>query len=132
MMPHSRYTGINEAQLQLAPLNVLVTGIETGPALLVSHDHKNSFLLGHLEYYTETLKEEYLRDKAKGLKTALPKNYFSDQQGTVINRWRGHASLFFSNWIHETYQRTPYDLQILPTRTGYYIGNEWEGGHRRQ
>lgn len=132
MMPHSRYTGINEAQLPLAPLNVLVTGIETGPALLVSHDHKNSFLLGHLEYYTETLKEEYLRDKAKGLKTALPKNYFSDQQGTVINRWRGHASLFFSNWIHETYQRTPYDLQILPTRTGYYIGNEWEGGHRRQ
>ena len=76
MMPHSRYTGINEAQLPLAPLNVLVTGIETGPALLVSHDHKNSFLLGHLEYYTETLKEEYLRDKAKGLKTALPKIIF--------------------------------------------------------
>lgn len=125
-MPHSRYTGINEAQLQQAPLAVIAASAETGPAILVSDDHKNVFLLGHFEYHTETLKEEYLRDQAKGLSTRIPENYFADSQGTIVNRWRGHASLFFSNWIHETYQRTPYDLHVLPTHSGYYRGNDLE------
>jgi homoserine O-succinyltransferase len=122
-MPHSRYTGINQAQLKHAPLSVIASGNETGPAILASKDHKNIFLLGHFEYQTETLKEEYLRDKAKGLSTEVPRNYFN-QQGQISNRWRGHASLFFSNWINETYQRTPYDLQGTPEYTGYYLGNE--------
>ncbi|WP_430611447.1 homoserine O-succinyltransferase [Enterococcus sp. DIV0876] len=130
--PHSRYTGIDEAQLKQTSLEVLAAGDDTGPTIFVSKDHKNVFLLGHFEYHTSTLKEEYLRDLARGLETPLPKNYFADDRlgGKITNRWRGHASLFFSNWVNETYQRTPYDLTIQPTKEGYRIGNELEGRAR--
>ncbi|MGL9788313.1 homoserine O-succinyltransferase [Enterococcus casseliflavus] len=127
--PHSRYTGIDEGQLAQAPLEILAAGVETGPSIFVSEDHKNAFLLGHFEYHTTTLNEEYLRDMERGLATALPKNYFAYDRlgGKITNRWRGHASLFFSNWINETYLRTPYDLSVTPTKEGYRIGSEPEG-----
>lgn len=127
--PHSRYTGIDEVQLAQAPLEILAAGVETGPSIFVSEDHKNVFLLGHFEYHTTTLNEEYLRDMERGLATALPQNYFAYDRlgGKITNRWRGHASLFFSNWINETYLRTPYDLSVKPTKEGYRIGSEPEG-----
>jgi homoserine O-succinyltransferase len=127
--PHSRYTGIDEVQLVQAPLEILAAGVETGPSIFVSEDHKNVFLLGHFEYHSATLNEEYLRDMERGLDTALPKNYFAYDRlgGKITNRWRGHASLFFSNWINETYLRTPYDLSVMPTKEGYRIGSEPEG-----
>jgi homoserine O-succinyltransferase len=127
--PHSRYTGIDEVQLVQAPLEILAAGVETGPSIFVSEDHKNVFLLGHFEYHSATLNEEYLRDMERGLDTALPQNYFAYDRlgGKITNRWRGHASLFFSNWINETYLRTPYDLSVTPTKEGYRIGSEPEG-----
>ncbi|HCE11351.1 homoserine O-succinyltransferase [Enterococcus sp.] len=127
--PHSRYTGIDETKLPQLPLEVLAAGRETGPTMFVSENHKNVFLLGHFEYHTTTLNEEYLRDMERGLDTALPSHYFANDHlgGKITNRWRGHASLFFSNWINETYQRTPYDLTIKPTKEGYRIGSELEG-----
>ncbi len=45
--PHSRYTGIDEGQLAQTPLEILAAGVETGPSIFVSEDHKNAFLLGH-------------------------------------------------------------------------------------
>jgi homoserine O-succinyltransferase len=127
--PHSRYTGIDDVQLAQAPLEILAAGVETGPSIFVSEDHKNVFLLGHFEYHSATLNEEYLRDMERGLDTALPQNYFAYDRlgGKITNRWRGHASLFFSNWINETYLRTPYDLSVMPTKEGYRIGSEPEG-----
>ena len=57
-------------------------------------------------------KNEFERDRAKGLDTAVPENYFPDDdpsQDPVI-RWRAHASLLFSNWLnYYVYQVTPYD-----------------------
>jgi len=71
---------------------------------------------GHSEYDQFTLKEEYERDLAKGLKIKMPKNYFPDDDPTkppVVN-WRGHANLLFSNWLnYYVYQETPFDLNEL-------------------
>lgn len=113
--PQSRYTSIDLTDLSRKGLQILAESKTIGPTMLVSKDDKNIFVLGHFEYQTETLKEEYLRDHERGIDTQLPANYFlnNQQNGPIVNRWRGHASLFFSNWINEVYQRTPYDLSQI-------------------
>ena len=110
--PQSRYTGINCAQIDPEQLDVIAESDEIGPTILVAKDEKNIFLLGHFEYETYTLKGEYYRDHERGVATDLPQNYFAGDEptGRVLNRWRGHASLFFLNWLNEVYQVTPYDL----------------------
>ncbi|MGX6969629.1 homoserine O-succinyltransferase [Vagococcus bubulae] len=108
--PQSRYTGINNAQLTGNDfLNVISSNPDLGALMLVSEDNKNIFIFGHLEYDANTLYEEYLRDKEKGLNTDFPENYahFDDKRFKQI--WRSEASLFFQNWINDVYQQTPYD-----------------------
>lgn len=108
--PHSRFTGIDEQALQKSDLDVLATSHKTGPAIVASKNQKNLFLFGHLEYETDTLLKEYQRDLMTG-KAKKPEHYFieDDPNKGVINTWQSHASLFFLNWIHDTYQRTPFD-----------------------
>lgn len=108
--PHSRFTGIDEDALMASELLVLAQNQQTGPAIIASPNGKNLFLLGHLEYETKTLDQEYQRDQLQG-QAVLPENYYiqNDPQKGIINTWQSHASLFFLNWIHDTYQRTPYD-----------------------
>ena len=74
------------------------------------------FISGHSEYDPDTLKSEYLRDRAAGMDTPVPENYFPDDdpEKDPIVRWRGHANLLYSNWLNYfVYQTTPYDLTTL-------------------
>ncbi|MBL1229080.1 homoserine O-succinyltransferase [Enterococcus sp. BWB1-3] len=114
--PQSRYTGINEGQIDEKRLRIMAANEEIGATILISEDDHNIFLLGHFEYDTDSLTQEYLRDQEKGMDTAIPKNYFVDNQldKGVINTWRGHAHLLYHNWLNDVYQLTPYELnQIL-------------------
>ena len=63
--------------------------------IVASRDERQIFVTGHSEYDAETLKLEYLRDKAKGLDTAVPENYFpnDDPEQEPLVRWRAHANL---------------------------------------
>jgi len=56
-----------------------------------------------------------LRDRDAGLGTALPFNYFPDNDPELAPRmtWRAHRNLLFGNWINMIYQGTPYDLAEL-------------------
>ena len=69
----------------------------------------------HLEYDATTLGDEYQRDVAAGLKTALPENYYPNDDPTLppINNWRPFAFLLMANWINDLYQATPFDLTSL-------------------
>merc|ERR1712083_170239 len=66
-------------------------------------------MFNHLEYDTDSLKEEYDRDVAKGIDTAIPSNYYpnDDPDQQPINHWRSHAHLFFGNWIGEIFSSQP-------------------------
>lgn len=110
--PQSRYTGIDAKQVEGQKLRVIAKSDVIGPTILVSEDEKNIFLLGHFEYETNTLKKEYFRDHQRGVLTDIPRNYFTGNEvnGRILNRWRGHASLFFANWLNEVYQVTPFEL----------------------
>ncbi len=111
--PHSRYTENRLDDLRKHPdLIPLAWSREVGSNIVLSRDTRQIFIAGHLEYNPLTLKSEYERDRAKGLDTAIPENYFpgDDPDKDPIIRWRAHASLLFSNWLnYYVYQVTPYD-----------------------
>lgn len=117
--PHSRYTGINEADIEVHPeLTVLARSKnpEVGVYIAMSKDGREIYVTGHSEYDRETLLLEYERDREKGLGTAMPENYFKhndSEQGIMMN-WRSHAHLLYSNWLnYYVYQMTPYDLNEI-------------------
>lgn len=112
--PHSRHTASLESDLRACRvLEVLSRSEEAGANIIASKDGRQIFVTSHSEYDRETLREEYLRDREKGLPIALPQNYFpgNDPERKPPFLWRGHAHLLFSNWLNYfVYQQTPYDL----------------------
>lgn len=114
--PQSRYTGINEKQINPANLKIVASHPTIGATILISADDHDIFLLGHFEYDTDSLKKEYLRDQQHGLSTALPVDYFenNDVNGRIFNCWRGNAHLLYHNWINDVYQQTTFELNEIP------------------
>ena len=96
-------------------LEILLESDEVGPCLIEDKVNNFLFLLNHLEYDSNTLNEEYVRDLAKEKNLQVPQNYFpnDDPQLNPINRWRSHAHLLYGNWINEIYQTTPFDIQKI-------------------
>ena len=111
-MPISRYTMNRAGDIETAGLNVLANGFDCGAGMV--HDPKSCdlFVFNHLEYDATTLADEYHRDIGMGLDTAMPKNYFPNDDPTQlpVNNWRPFAFLLISNWINDLYQSTPFDL----------------------
>lgn len=117
MVPQSRYTTVSTEEIKKNPnLKILASSEETGVYAVYSPKHRQFFVTGHSEYDRDTLKNEYLRDKAAGLNTALPINYFpcDDESKDPIVSWRSHANLLFSNWLNYfVYQTTPYNIKDI-------------------
>jgi homoserine O-succinyltransferase len=114
--PHSRHTQISKDDLlKVAELDILAESDIAGPHIIATKDKRMIFVQGHAEYDRETLKLEYDRDVNKGLDINVPCNYFENDDPTqeIRVRWRGHANLFFANWLNYVYQETPFDLSDL-------------------
>ncbi len=111
--PHSRHTEVPlkaiEAQTHLRVLSV---SDEAGVNIVSSHDFKEIYVFGHMEYDADTLRGEYDRDINKGLDIEVPDHYFvnDDPSQDVIVTWRSVAHLFYANWLNLVYQKTPYVL----------------------
>lgn len=115
-MPVSRYTeNLSEEIRTHGELEVLAESPEAGPGIVRHRDTGDLYVLNHLEYDAHTLAAEYDRDLNEGLDTPIPLNYFPDNNPdkTPINYWRPFAFLFITNWIHDLYQATPFDLTTL-------------------
>ena len=105
--PHSSHSGISDDILELERdkglINLLAYSEEAGYTIFESSDHRFIVHLGHPEYEPRRLVEEYQRDLKKGRDDVdQPENL---DQEKPVNRWRGHRSEFFSQWIkyiHET------------------------------
>ncbi len=115
--PHSRHTTVKREDIEAVPeLKILASSKDAGVYAMMTKEGRQIFVTGHSEYDPETLKNEYLRDKAQGLPISVPANYFPEDDDTKepIVRWRGHANLLFSNWLNYfVYQTTPYDLMTI-------------------
>lgn len=113
-IPTSRHTTVSrEDILNEEDLEILAENSDGDVTLCKSKNNRSIFMTGHLEYDTDTLANEYFRDKNKGLEIQLPRNYFPDDdiEKKPRNLWRATAHLFFSNWLnYYVYQETPYQL----------------------
>lgn len=111
-VPHSRHTEVKRKDIEQVPeLEILAESDESGVYIVTTKGCRQIFVTGHSEYDLLTLKEEYERDLAKGLKISPPKNYWpaDDVSQTPAQKWKAHANLLFSNWLNNVYQETPYN-----------------------
>lgn len=115
--PHSRHTTILREDIdRIDKLNIISESEEAGVYIIISNDSKQIYVTGHSEYDALTLKQEYERDKTKGLKIDIPKNYFPNDDPCKEPRvtWSSHSNLLFTNWInYYVYQQTPYQIEEI-------------------
>ena len=108
MVPHPRHTTVKRQEIEAVPeLKILASGVEdrVGVYAVSNHGGSQIFITGHPEYDGDTLRSEYLRDKAAGLAPMLPENYFPDGDDSrqPVVTWRSHANLLYSNWLNYLY-----------------------------
>lgn len=117
VMPVSRWTETRQEDIDAAGLTTLLTSDQTGPCLIHDPCHRALYIINHLEYDSDTLKQEYDRDVAAGAPINVPMNYYpnDDPSQPPRNRWRSHAHLLYGNWINEIYQGTPFDPALIGT-----------------
>lgn len=113
-VPQSRHTEVRREDIEpVEMLDILSDSTDSGVYIVASKDGRQIFVTGHSEYDPTSLKFEYDRDKAKGLRIDVPKNYFpgDNPESLPLSTWRAHANLLFSNWLnYYVYQQTPFDL----------------------
>ena len=116
-VPHSRYTTVKREEIEATKgLRILSSSEKAGVYAVSTPGGRQIFLTGHSEYDRDTLKKEYVRDKNQGINPNIPDNYFPNDDDTKepVIRWRGHATLLFTNWLNYfVYQSTPYDIMKI-------------------
>lgn len=114
LIPHSRHTTTPAEAIHNCPeLTVLAESQEAGVLLAIAEEGKQIFVMGHPEYDRFTLRDEYFRDKNKGLPIKLPVGYFPQDDDTQKPKlqWRSHSNNLYCNWLnYYVYQITPYEL----------------------
>lgn len=111
-IPVSRWMEMRYTDLPAnSGISVLMDSQDTGLCLLNDPRHYALHIFNHIEYDSDTLADEYFRDRKAGKHIHLPKNYFPGDCETQPprNQWRGHAHLLFGNWIHQMHGTTPAD-----------------------
>lgn len=128
MVPHSRYTTVKREDVEnCKELKILASSEKAGLYALSTQNGKQIFITGHSEYDANTLKNEYVRDHNAGIMTAIPENYFrnDDASEDPVVSWRSHANLLYSNWLNYiVYQTTPYELNKIGTEEREEQANE--------
>lgn len=117
LAPHSRHTELRrEDILAREELALISESEEAGVFIAMNRNGREIYVTGHVEYEPLTLKQEYLRDKRRGMPIDPPENYFpaGDESREPVVGWRSHANLLFSNWLnYYVYQITPYHLEEI-------------------
>lgn len=117
MVPHSRYTTVLRSDIEKnGDLRILASSEEAGVYAVSTKNGRQIFITGHSEYDGDTLLKEYTRDQKAGKSTAIPKNYFPNDDPALppIVSWRSCANLLYSNWLNYfVYQTTPYDINTI-------------------
>lgn len=112
-VPHSRHTEVRAEDIEKnTELEIISSSQESGVYIVYAKEGRQIFVMGHSEYDSDTLKNEYFRDLKKGLNPEIPKNYFKDNdpEKEPISLWKAHSSLLYTNWINYlVYQLTPFE-----------------------
>jgi homoserine O-succinyltransferase len=101
-VPVSRHTEVRMADLpERSGLKVLAASEEAGLCLIEDRSNRAVYMFNHIEYDTNTLADEFLRDRQAGKPVRIPFNYFpeDDPQRPPQNVWRSYGELLFANWL---------------------------------
>ena len=113
-MPHSRHTEVRKEDILANPnLTLIADSPENGVSMVMARGGREFFITGHMEYASNTLDNEYKRDKGIRDDVDMPVNYYRDNNpdNEPLVTWRAHANLLYHNWInYYIYQETPYDI----------------------
>lgn len=115
-IPVSRHTENLRRDVEpIDGLTILAENQVSGLGLVADDNNRRFYMFNHLEYDSNTLRQEYDRDVQAGDNIILPCNYFPDDDPTQkpFNKWRSHAHMMYGNWVNWVYQKTPYDLNDL-------------------
>lgn len=97
---HSRHSGIADDALLRAQhagkVRLLSYGRETGYSIFESPDHRYLIHLGHPEYETARLSEEWARDRGVRPDVRAPVDYDLE---APLNTWRSHRTNLFDTWL---------------------------------
>jgi homoserine O-succinyltransferase len=108
--PQSRHSGLKNEDVEHAAHTGVVKPLASsepgGYVILESTDRRFLMHLGHPEYRSGRLVEEYLRDKKAGLANVLPP--VNVDLENPLNTWRTHRTEFFSQWIKYIHETTAY------------------------
>ena len=112
MCPQSRHAGISddilEAEAEEGRIELLARSEDAGYVIFESSDRSFLIHLGHPEYETDRLVNEYRRDMSSGRNDVpLPLNLDVENPK---NNWRGAGLEFFIQWVKDVYIRTPYEI----------------------
>jgi homoserine O-succinyltransferase len=82
-------------------LTCLAQSLESGICLVADSANNAHYMFNHLEYDADTLKREYLRDRARSAGTTVPHNYLpnDDVSQAPFRVWRQPAENLFANWL---------------------------------
>ena len=113
-MPHSRHTEVRKEDILANPnLTLIADSPENGVSMDMARGGREFFITGHMEYASNTLDNEYKRDRGIRDDVDMPVNYYRDNNpdNEPLVTWRAHANLLYHNWInYYIYQETPYDI----------------------
>lgn len=113
-MCHSRHATIRLKDVKkCSDLKILGYSKKAGPSIIAKKDDSQIFVLGHMEYDRDTLKNEYERDLSKNMPIKKPFSYFADKECTKVKmNWSSTSNLFYNNWLNYcVYQVTPYKFE---------------------
>ena len=113
-MPHSRHTEVRKEDILANPnLTLIADSPENGVSMVMARGGREFFITGHMEYASNTLDNEYKRDRGIRDDVDMPVNYYRDNNpdNEPLVTWRAHAKLLYHNWLnYYIYQETPYDI----------------------
>ena len=116
-MPHSRHTEVRKEDILANPeLTLIADSPENGVSMVMARGGREFFITGHMEYASNTLDNEYKRDRGIRDDVDMPVNYYRDNNPDKepLVTWRAHANLLYHNWInYYIYQETPYDISQI-------------------
>ena len=116
-MPHSRHTEVRKEDILANPnLTLIADSPENGVSMVMARGGREFFITGHMEYASNTLDNEYKRDRGIRDDVDMPVNYYRDNNpdNEPLVTWRAHAKLLYHNWLnYYIYQETPYDMSQI-------------------
>ena len=93
-IPVSRWSEIRATDIsETSGIATLMGSATKGPTCLRTTAVRMLFMFNHIEYDSDTLRDEHFRDRERGVDTAMPHDYFPDNDPTQTpkNHWRSHA-----------------------------------------